>query len=288
MAQLSVALAMARGFLNDVNGVVWSDANLIPYLQQAHYELQTKLWTHNSPIVRGVTGPLFVPTGASPNINSIIPSDFLIPTHADECGVTGSSTSTCTDLVINASNSSIVSSATLSFVVADVGFLLVITGGAGFTAGTYVIVFVDALGNATLSEPAGTVASTGGSASLTVGTPDNTWIPMTEQFFLTLGIALSPVLTWWAYREETVLLTGSSANRYINFQYRRQIPIPQAATDPIGMIFGELYLGARGPAIASAALGNIASGTALDATATSNFAMVLMANRGQQKPPNQP
>jgi len=288
MAQLSVALAMARGFLNDVNGTVWSDANLIPYLQQAHYELQTDLWICGSPIVRGVSGPIFVPSGANPNINPLIPSDFLIPTHADECGVSGSATTTATDLAISATAQNIVSSATLAFSSASVGFTLKITSGAGFIPGNYVIVFVDGSGNATLSENCGDLGSIDGHASLTIGTPDNAWIPMTEQFFLTNGQAPGSTLVWWAYREETLLLTGATANRYISFQYRRLIPIPQAATDPIGMIFGELYLGSRGPAIAAAASGNEKAGTMLDALAEKNFAKVMMANRGQQKPATKP
>ena len=285
MAQLSVALAMARGFLNDVNGTVWSDANLIPYLQQAHYELQTDLWICGSPIVRGVSGSMFVPSGADPNINPLIPSDFLIPTHADECGVSNSSTTTATDLVISAAAANIVSSATLTLLA---GFTLKITLGTGFIPGNYVIVFVDGSGNATLSEVCGTPGSTDGHASLTTGTPDNVWIPMTEQFFLTNGQPVGNTLVWWAYREETLLLTGSTANRYISFQYRRLIPIPAAATDSIGMIFGELYLGSRGPAIAAAASGNDKAGAMLDALAEKNFSKVMMANRGQQKPSSKP
>lgn len=285
MAQLSVALAMARGFLNDVNGTVWSDANLIPYLQQAHYELQTDLWICGSPIVRGVSGSMFVPSGADPNINPLIPSDFLIPTHADECGVSNSSTTTATDLAISAAAANIVSSATLTLLA---GFTLKITLGTGFIPGNYVIVFVDGSGNATLSEVCGTPGSTGGHASFTTGTPDNIWIPMTEQFFLTNGQPVGNTLVWWAYREETLLLTGSTANRYISFQYRRLIPIPAAATDSIGMIFGELYLGSRGPAIAAAASGNDKAGAMLDALAEKNFSKVMMANRGQQKPSSKP
>jgi len=83
MAQLSVALSMARGFLNDTNATNWTDANLIPFMQQAHYELQTDLWIVGSPVVRGVCGPIVVPTGIDPNINPLLPTDFIIPTHID-------------------------------------------------------------------------------------------------------------------------------------------------------------------------------------------------------------
>jgi hypothetical protein len=288
MAQLSVALAMARGFLNDVTGQVWSDPNLIPYLQQAHYELQTDLWVTGSPVIRGVTGPIFVPSGPSPNINGSLPSDFLIPTHADECGVTSTTPIDYTDLAIDAVLQNVVSSAAHPFVVGQIGGILQVTGGAGFVPGFYGIVFVDGSGNATLSENVGIVGSIDGTGILNVNDTDDNWIPMTEQFFLPLTAVPGPTLVWWSYREETLILIGSTANRFINFQYRRQIPIPQLATDPIGMIFGELYLGARGGAIAAGSTGNDGVEAKLDALAKQNFAKVVMANRGQQKPVTKP
>ena len=68
-----------------------------------------------------------------------------------------------TDLAISGSNSHIVSSAAQPFAAAtDDGYTLVITGGTGFTPGTYTIESVDGSGNATLSGSAGTESSTGG------------------------------------------------------------------------------------------------------------------------------
>ena len=209
MAQLSSALNMARAFLNDVNATVWSDPALIPLTTQAHYELQSDLWMNGSPVIRATTTPLLVAAGVSPDINAALPTDFLIPTHIDECGQA-------------------------------------------------------------------------------TGAPDNLWIPMTEQFFFNLGQPLLTTLTWWSWQEEKLLFVGSSANRYVSIQYRRKIPVPQATTDPIGMTFGELYLGARAAAIAAGALGNAAAAGVLDGIAQTNFAKVLSANRGQQKPINKP
>jgi hypothetical protein len=65
------------------------------------------------------------------------------------------------DLVIDGSTNTKVTSAANPFVAADVGKLLVVTGGTGFTAGVYYIASV-AVGVATLSGAVGTVASTGG------------------------------------------------------------------------------------------------------------------------------
>ena len=67
-----------------------------------------------------------------------------------------------TDLAIDASNNLIVTSAAEPFDGSDVGKTLVITGGSGFTFGTYTIVSVSGLGAATLSAAAGTVGSVGG------------------------------------------------------------------------------------------------------------------------------
>lgn len=67
------------------------------------------------------------------------------------------------DLVIDGSLNTKVTSAYYTFVAADVGKMLVVTSGTGFTAGTYYVASV-AAGAATLSAAVGTVASTGGVA----------------------------------------------------------------------------------------------------------------------------
>jgi hypothetical protein len=207
-ATLETALQMGRGFLNDTAATVWSDANLIPFMQQAHYELQTDLWLVGSPVIRAVTSPLLIPDGANPTVPTL-PSNFLIPTLIQECGQSG-------------------------------------------------------------------------------GSPDNLFIPMTECFFFPIPYTLTTVLAYWSWQQETLLFAGSSLPRYVVIQYRRLIPIPQLSTDLIGMTFGELYLGARGAAIAAGAVGNTAAAGVLDGIATANFNKVVMANRGQQKPITKP
>src|SRR6476661_4844198 len=66
-----------------------------------------------------------------------------------------------TNLAIDAATNTKVTSATHNFVAADVGNLLQITAGAGFTTGFYQIVSV-ASNAATLDRSAGTLGSTGG------------------------------------------------------------------------------------------------------------------------------
>lgn len=66
-----------------------------------------------------------------------------------------------TDIVINGADNTIITSAAQPFTSAHVGLSIKITGGTGFTAGTYEVLSV-AGGNATLDAAVGTVASTGG------------------------------------------------------------------------------------------------------------------------------
>jgi len=66
-----------------------------------------------------------------------------------------------TDLVIDGSLNTKVTSASYTFVAGDVGKLLIVTGGTGFTVGVYYVASV-AAGAATLSAAVGTVSSTGG------------------------------------------------------------------------------------------------------------------------------
>src|SRR6516164_3474649 len=51
--QTSVVLATARTFLNDDASANWTDASLIPKLQQAHRELQVKLRRAAAPVMKG-------------------------------------------------------------------------------------------------------------------------------------------------------------------------------------------------------------------------------------------
>ena len=280
-AQLSVALAQARTFLNDSNATVWTDANLIPSMQQADQELQMHLWLIGSPVIRSETGPLSVAAGYNPNINAALPNDFLIPTLGWECGQVSA---VLTQVAVSGSNSVYSYSGFSGALAPAPGMTVTITGFA--TGGNNVTGTIISIGTGTFTLVTTTqVNETHAGAAIM---PDNVWIPLTEQFFLTLGYAIGPTLTWWSWQEEFLLFSGSTVNRYVNFQYRRQIPIPTSATSVIGITYGEMYLGARCAAIAAGSVGNAAVAAILDAIAKENFGMVVMANRGQQKPINKP
>jgi hypothetical protein len=282
--ELSVALTQARTFLNDSNATVWTDANLIPSMQQADQELQMHLWLVGSPVIRAQTGPLLVAAGYNPNINANLPADFLIPTLGWECGQVAAVITGVAVTGANAVYSYSSSTGTGTVTVPAVGMTVTITGMAhAGNNGTGIIVAVGS-GTFTLVTTTQISETEAGTATM----PDNLWIPLTEQFFLPLGYAIGPVLTWWSWQEEELLFSGSTVNRYVNFQYRRQIPIPTSATSEIGITYGEMYLGARGAAIAAGSVGNAAVAAILDGIAKENFGMVVMANRGQQKPINKP
>ncbi len=70
-----------------------------------------------------------------------------------------------TDLVIDAVTNTNVTSAAFPFAAADVGNVIAVTGGAGFTTGLYEVVSV-AAAVATLDRAVGTVGSTGGTGNL--------------------------------------------------------------------------------------------------------------------------
>jgi hypothetical protein len=110
------------------------------------------------------------------------------------------------------------------------------------------------------------------------------WVDMTEVSYIPFDVAKTGKLVYWAWRGEKILFLGSTANRYVVVFYRKLITIPTAATDPIGIIFGELYLGARTAALAAGSVGNKDVYDAVTALAKANFEKVVAANRGQQKP----
>lgn len=73
--QASVVLNTARTLLNDDNAAIWTDAVLIPKLQQAHKELQNKLKFAAVPIMRA-EAVLAVATGV---LIFASPSDLVEP-----------------------------------------------------------------------------------------------------------------------------------------------------------------------------------------------------------------
>lgn len=73
----SVVLATARTFLNDDGGLLWTDAVLIPKLQEAHRELQSILRYSSAPVMRKVLDNVTV--NAAVTVFPSLPSDLIEP-----------------------------------------------------------------------------------------------------------------------------------------------------------------------------------------------------------------
>ena len=205
---LSVALTSARGYLNDTPANVWTDAQLIPLLQEAHRELQTKLWVVGSPVVRAQSTIITVPSGTiSLNDATLMPADMLTPFRLVEFAATTETAADATEMT------------------------------------------------------------------------EVTFIPLKAQ---------GTILSYWSWMDEDIKFLGASADRKIIIFYRKEITIPKLTTDPIGILFGELYLGARGAAIAQGSLGNAAAATTLGTISDANFDLVVKSQRGQQNPSMRP
>ena len=73
---VSVALGWARTLLNDDDATNWTDPVLIPKLQVAHKELQFALRNAGVPLMRAMSSPISVLTGA---LTVTLPTDLVEP-----------------------------------------------------------------------------------------------------------------------------------------------------------------------------------------------------------------
>jgi len=116
---------------------------------------------------------------------------------------------------------------------------------------------------------------------------------MTEVFYLPLPVTagapiLGTTLIYWCWRREKILFIGASVDTKVKAQYRKLITVPTIAGSDLGIAFAEAYLGPRAAALAAGSVGNADMLKIATDMATSNFARVTAANRGQQKPSDKP
>lgn len=78
MSNAFTAIKSARAYLNDINGITWSDAILFPLLQEAHGELQQELERNNTGVLKIQTAPMVVPAGAT-TLGTNQPSTIINP-----------------------------------------------------------------------------------------------------------------------------------------------------------------------------------------------------------------
>lgn len=118
------------------------------------------------------------------------------------------------------------------------------------------------------------------------GSQAGPWVPMTEVFSIG-DLQLSAVvpgatLIYWQNYQDFILLLGSTAQRFLQIQYRRAITIPVVSTDSLGVPYAEQYLSYRAAAMCVGSLGSPDSLKILSDMATANLAKVISANRGMQ------
>ena len=116
------------------------------------------------------------------------------------------------------------------------------------------------------------------------GTP----VQMTEVFFIPSDIAQTAKLLYWCWKEELITFLGSTAKCGVVIRYRKLLTVPTLTTSDLGIAFAESYLGPRIAALAAGSIGNADVLKLATDMAATNFAKVLTANRGQQKPSNRP
>jgi hypothetical protein len=110
---------------------------------------------------------------------------------------------------------------------------------------------------------------------------------ITEQNFLPRQ-APTAKIGFWSWKGEVIEIMPPTAARKVVMHYRKSITLPAAATDPIGIIFGELFLGPQVAAMCHGSVGNKDAFEAMMGIATANFADVIEANRGKQSPSEKP
>lgn len=74
----SAAIKSARAYLNDVNGITWSDTILMPLLQEAHGEMCQELELNSVGVIKFQTAPILVASGAL-NLGTDQPSNIVVP-----------------------------------------------------------------------------------------------------------------------------------------------------------------------------------------------------------------
>lgn len=116
-----------------------------------------------------------------------------------------------------------------------------------------------------------------------VSDPVTAWAFMTEADPLP-DVTQAATMIWWRWFEEAVGFVGSSAQRMVRMLYWRELTVPAANTDLIGVLDGELYLAPRTAALAALSVGE--PGTAskfpsLTALADQSIETVILSNRGR-------
>ncbi len=93
-------------------------------------------------------------------------------------------------------------------------------------------------------------------------------LPNTEQ---------GTTLRWWCWREEVITFLGATTDRVVKLFYKKGLVVPTKVTDPIGVTFGELYLGPRVASLVCDSAGKHDSAEVFKGDAHSNLDKIIRA-----------
>ena len=112
------------------------------------------------------------------------------------------------------------------------------------------------------------------------GSPAPAFQPMTETDMLPFVLP-STTLTYWMWDQDAILFIGSTIATDVFVDYWRRVPVPVAATDDVGILEGEQFLGPRIAAIAAGSVGEENTSSIANALAETQLQVVLAANKSR-------
>lgn len=172
MSTAQAAIKSARIYLNDINGLTWSESILMPLLQEAFGEMMQELDVNQLGVLKYQT-PVITVIAGQLNLGTNQPTNILEPISMQE---------------------------------------------------------------------------------RTPGDTADSFVDMYKVNFLPEE-TVSQYLTWWCWNAELITFLGSDQNREVILRYKGFLTTPVLLTDPIGVIFGERFLGPRIAALAYDSIG---------------------------------
>ena len=95
-------------------------------------------------------------------------------------------------------------------------------------------------------------------------------------------------LIYWKWTQEAIEFLGATSNRHVKMLYKHMIQVPAAATDSLGAIDAELFIGPRTAALAFGSTGNAAAADWCTNMAVQSLTDILVANKGRARTAQRP
>lgn len=111
--------------------------------------------------------------------------------------------------------------------------------------------------------------------------------PMTERDTLPYVVQTTKLI-YWAWLQEVITFVGATQDRHVQLYYRRSIPVPTGAGDPLGFINAEIYLPHRVAALAAMSVGNETLFKYYTDEAQRSLGKIIRSNKGKVPPGTPP